>query len=129
MCAIALFLPSSPIPNSTAPPVNIPHSQAPMAIAGGGGGGDAVLLRHRSHAGRRGAGGQHRRLLLPPHVRHPLLPLGAAAFDNMSRYSLKPDVVTLNSLLSAMCCTEGRAQDAQDMFECTKTIVAPDADT
>jgi pentatricopeptide repeat protein len=53
----------------------------------------------------------------------------AAAFDNMGRYGLKPDAVALNSLLSAMCRTEGRAQDAQDMFERTKTTVAPDADT
>lgn len=52
-----------------------------------------------------------------------------AAFDAMGRYGLKPDAVALNSLLSAMCRNEGRAQDAQDMFERTKTTVAPDADT
>ncbi|GJN27008.1 hypothetical protein PR202_gb14984 [Eleusine coracana subsp. coracana] len=52
-----------------------------------------------------------------------------AAFDVMSHYGLKPDAVALNSLLSAMCRTEGHAQDAQDMFERTKTTVAPDADT
>lgn len=53
----------------------------------------------------------------------------AAAFDVMSHYGLKPDAVAVNSLLSAMCRTEGRAQDAQDVFERTKTAVAPDADT
>ncbi|XP_062183542.1 pentatricopeptide repeat-containing protein At1g77360, mitochondrial-like [Phragmites australis] len=53
----------------------------------------------------------------------------AAAFDVMGSYGLKPDAVALNSLLSAMCRTEGRAQAAQDMFERTKATVAPDADT
>ncbi|KAL6903701.1 hypothetical protein ACP4OV_004514 [Aristida adscensionis] len=53
----------------------------------------------------------------------------AEAFDRMGRYGLKPDAVALNSLLSAMCRVEGRAQAAQDMFERTMATVAPDADT
>ncbi|XP_062226192.1 pentatricopeptide repeat-containing protein At1g77360, mitochondrial-like [Phragmites australis] len=53
----------------------------------------------------------------------------AAAFDVMGRYGLKPNAVALNSLLSAMCRVEGCAQAAQDMFERTKAVVAPDADT
>ncbi|KAL6651050.1 hypothetical protein ACP70R_009975 [Stipagrostis hirtigluma subsp. patula] len=53
----------------------------------------------------------------------------AAAFDVMDGYGIKPDAVALNSLLSAMCRVEGRAQAAQEMFERTKATVAPDADT
>ncbi|PUZ48065.1 hypothetical protein GQ55_7G215700 [Panicum hallii var. hallii] len=53
----------------------------------------------------------------------------AAAFDVMGRYGIKPDAVALNSLLSAMCRVEGRAQAAQDLFERTKATVPPDADT
>jgi len=53
----------------------------------------------------------------------------AAAFDVMGRYGLKPDAVALNSLLSAMCRVEGRAQDALNVFERIKATVPPDADT
>ncbi|KAF0894341.1 hypothetical protein E2562_038395 [Oryza meyeriana var. granulata] len=51
------------------------------------------------------------------------------AFDVMERYGVKPDAVALNSLLSAMCRGEGRAQAAQDLFDRTKATVPPDADT
>uniref|UniRef100_A0A0E0H390 Pentacotripeptide-repeat region of PRORP domain-containing protein n=1 Tax=Oryza nivara TaxID=4536 RepID=A0A0E0H390_ORYNI len=51
------------------------------------------------------------------------------AFDVMGKYGVEPDAVALNSLLSAMCRGEGRAQAAQDLFERTKATVAPDADT
>ncbi|WVZ86430.1 hypothetical protein U9M48_033209 [Paspalum notatum var. saurae] len=52
-----------------------------------------------------------------------------AAFDVMGRYGLKPDAVALNSLLSAMCRVEGRAEAAQEFFDRIKTTVPPDADT
>lgn len=52
-----------------------------------------------------------------------------AALDVMDRYGLKPDAVALNSLLSAICRVEGRAQAAQDVFERTKATIPPDADT
>ncbi|EES11123.1 pentatricopeptide repeat-containing protein At1g77360, mitochondrial [Sorghum bicolor] len=52
-----------------------------------------------------------------------------AALDVMDRYGLKPDAVALNSLLSAICRVEGRAQAAHDVFERTKATIPPDADT
>ncbi|KAG2573426.1 pentatricopeptide repeat-containing protein At1g77360, mitochondrial-like [Panicum virgatum] len=52
-----------------------------------------------------------------------------AAFNVMGCYGLKPDAVALNSLLSAICRAEGRAEAAQKSFERTKATVPLDADT
>ncbi|KAL6985567.1 hypothetical protein U1Q18_018943 [Sarracenia purpurea var. burkii] len=50
-------------------------------------------------------------------------------FDVMERYGVKPDVVAVNSLLSAICREENQTFKALEFFERIKTKIAPDADS
>ncbi|KAK1430737.1 hypothetical protein QVD17_13693 [Tagetes erecta] len=50
-------------------------------------------------------------------------------FDLMRQYGIEPDVVVVNSLLSAMCREEGQIEKAYEFFEKVKTKIQPDGDT
>ncbi|XP_043695755.1 pentatricopeptide repeat-containing protein At1g77360, mitochondrial-like [Telopea speciosissima] len=50
-------------------------------------------------------------------------------FDVMDRYGIQPDVVAVNSLLSAICREDNQTLKALEFFERTKTKIAPDGDT
>ncbi|KAI3756219.1 hypothetical protein L1987_56037 [Smallanthus sonchifolius] len=51
------------------------------------------------------------------------------AFDLMKGYGLEPDVVAVNSLLSAMCRDESQIAKAYDFYEKVKARIPPDGDT
>ncbi|KAK9077862.1 hypothetical protein SSX86_006200 [Deinandra increscens subsp. villosa] len=51
------------------------------------------------------------------------------AFDVMDKYAIEPDVVAVNSLLSAMCREESQMTKAYEFFEKVKTKIPPDGDT
>ncbi|XP_023770589.1 pentatricopeptide repeat-containing protein At1g77360, mitochondrial [Lactuca sativa] len=51
------------------------------------------------------------------------------AFDAMEKYGIQPDVVALNSLLSAICREHFQTEIAAEFFEKIKTKIPPDADS
>lgn len=50
-------------------------------------------------------------------------------FDVMERYGIQPDVVAVNSLLSAICREDNQTVKALEFFERIKTKIAPDGDS
>uniref|UniRef100_A0A5B6ZWF6 Pentatricopeptide repeat-containing protein n=1 Tax=Davidia involucrata TaxID=16924 RepID=A0A5B6ZWF6_DAVIN len=50
-------------------------------------------------------------------------------FDVMDRYGIQPDVVTVNSLLSAICREDNQTSKALEFFQRIKTKIPPDADS
>ncbi|KAJ0609124.1 putative tetratricopeptide-like helical domain superfamily, pentacotripeptide-repeat region of PRORP [Helianthus annuus] len=50
-------------------------------------------------------------------------------FDLMKIYGVEPDVVAVNSLLSAICRDETQTAKAYEFFEKVKTRISPDGDT
>ncbi|KAK1367692.1 Tetratricopeptide repeat-like superfamily protein [Heracleum sosnowskyi] len=50
-------------------------------------------------------------------------------FDVMERYGVQPDIVAVNSLLSAICREDNQTVKALEFFEKIKGKIAPDADT
>ncbi|GAB4857969.1 hypothetical protein Ancab_015874 [Ancistrocladus abbreviatus] len=50
-------------------------------------------------------------------------------FDVMAKYGIEPDVVAVNSLLSAICQEENRTEKALEFYDRIKTKIPPDADT
>ncbi|KAJ4950480.1 hypothetical protein NE237_027312 [Protea cynaroides] len=50
-------------------------------------------------------------------------------FDVMDRYGIQPDIVTVNSLLSAICREDNQTPKALEFFERIKGKIAPDGDT
>ncbi|MED6196174.1 hypothetical protein PIB30_044838 [Stylosanthes scabra] len=51
------------------------------------------------------------------------------SFDVMDRYAIHPDVVALNSLLSAICREDNHTSVALEFFDKIKAKIAPDGDT
>lgn len=51
------------------------------------------------------------------------------SFDVMDRYGVKPDVVAVNSLLSAICSEDNQTSFGLEFFETIKGKVSPDSDT
>uniref|UniRef100_A0A5B6ZSX3 Pentatricopeptide repeat-containing protein n=1 Tax=Davidia involucrata TaxID=16924 RepID=A0A5B6ZSX3_DAVIN len=50
-------------------------------------------------------------------------------FDVMDRYGIQPDVVAVNSLLSAICREDNQTSKALEFFQRIKTKIPPDADS
>ncbi|XP_038976422.1 pentatricopeptide repeat-containing protein At1g77360, mitochondrial-like [Phoenix dactylifera] len=50
-------------------------------------------------------------------------------FDVMDRYAVPPDIVAVNSVISAICRQDGRTADAADFLDRVKSRIAPDADS
>ncbi|GAB2272872.1 hypothetical protein Dimus_007689 [Dionaea muscipula] len=50
-------------------------------------------------------------------------------FDVMEKYGIEPDVIAVNSLLSAICLEKNCANEAFKFFEKIKLKIPPDADT
>ncbi|KAG8375249.1 hypothetical protein BUALT_Bualt10G0080700 [Buddleja alternifolia] len=50
-------------------------------------------------------------------------------FDVMERYGIQPDIIAVNSLLSAMCREDNRTSKALEFFEKIKAKIPPDADS
>ncbi|XAR70760.1 hypothetical protein NMG60_11027737 [Bertholletia excelsa] len=50
-------------------------------------------------------------------------------FDVMDKYGVEPNVVAMNSLLSAICHENNQTSKAFEFFERIKTKIAPDADS
>ncbi|KAL3818363.1 hypothetical protein ACJIZ3_004268 [Penstemon smallii] len=50
-------------------------------------------------------------------------------FDVLERYGIQPDIVAVNSLLSAMCREENKTSKALEFFERIKATIPPDADS
>ncbi|CAL5440901.1 unnamed protein product [Camellia sinensis] len=50
-------------------------------------------------------------------------------FDVMDRYGVEPNIVAVNSLLSAICRENNQTLKALEFFERIKTKIAPDADS
>ncbi|KAJ9536824.1 hypothetical protein OSB04_029557 [Centaurea solstitialis] len=50
-------------------------------------------------------------------------------FGVMEKYGVPPDVVAVNSLLSAICREDSQMHKAMEFFERSKTIVPPDGDS
>ncbi|PIN26267.1 hypothetical protein CDL12_00971 [Handroanthus impetiginosus] len=50
-------------------------------------------------------------------------------FDVMERYGIQPDVIAVNSLLSAMCREDKQTMKALEFFERIKANIPPDADS
>ncbi|XP_052209136.1 pentatricopeptide repeat-containing protein At1g77360, mitochondrial-like [Diospyros lotus] len=50
-------------------------------------------------------------------------------FDVMEKYGVQPDIVAVNSLLSAICREDKQTSRALEFFERIKTKIAPDADS
>ncbi|KAL9242617.1 hypothetical protein vseg_016602 [Gypsophila vaccaria] len=50
-------------------------------------------------------------------------------FDVMGQYGVEPDVVAVNSLLSAICREEGQTERAGEFFDGIKVRIPPDGDT
>lgn len=50
-------------------------------------------------------------------------------FDVMEKYGVTPNVVAVNSLLSAICCEDNQTLVALEFFERIKTKITPDADS
>ncbi|KAH6820421.1 hypothetical protein C2S53_002579 [Perilla frutescens var. hirtella] len=50
-------------------------------------------------------------------------------FDVMGRYGIQPDIIAVNSLLSAMCREDKRTVKALEFFERIKAKIPPDADS
>ncbi|KAK3008028.1 hypothetical protein RJ639_013440 [Escallonia herrerae] len=50
-------------------------------------------------------------------------------FDVMEKYGIQPDVVAVNSLLSAICREENQTLKALEFFERIKTKIPPDGDS
>ncbi|GFZ16290.1 hypothetical protein Acr_25g0006990 [Actinidia rufa] len=50
-------------------------------------------------------------------------------FDVMDRYGVTPNVVAVNSLLSAICREDNQTMKALEFFERIKTRISPDADS
>ncbi|CAI9094946.1 OLC1v1030784C1 [Oldenlandia corymbosa var. corymbosa] len=48
-------------------------------------------------------------------------------FDCMERYGVQPDILAVNSLLSAICRENNQTAKASDFFERIKTKISPDA--
>lgn len=56
------------------------------------------------------------------------LPEAIMTFEVMDQYGMPPDVVALNSLISAIC-RDGKTVDAVDFLQVVKERIRPDADT
>lgn len=50
-------------------------------------------------------------------------------FDVMERYGIQPDIVAVNSLLSAICREDNQTVKAHEFFERVKGKISPNADT
>ncbi|CAM8940829.1 unnamed protein product [Rhodiola kirilowii] len=50
-------------------------------------------------------------------------------FDVMGKYGVEPDIVAVNSLLSAICREDNQTAMAVELFERIKAKISPDADT
>ncbi|KAL8536589.1 hypothetical protein ACS0TY_011970 [Phlomoides rotata] len=50
-------------------------------------------------------------------------------FDVMERYGIQPDIIAVNSLLSAMCREENQTVKALEFFDRIKVSIPPDADS
>ncbi|KAL2236794.1 pentatricopeptide repeat-containing protein At1g77360, mitochondrial [Sesamum indicum] len=50
-------------------------------------------------------------------------------FDVMERYGIQPDIIAVNSLLSAMCREDNHTAKALEFFERIKANIPPDADS
>ncbi|KAI4314600.1 hypothetical protein L6164_027489 [Bauhinia variegata] len=51
------------------------------------------------------------------------------SFDLMDRYGIQPDVIAVNSLLSAICREDNQTSRALELFEKIKGKIPPDGDT
>ncbi|KAL3613803.1 hypothetical protein CASFOL_041877 [Castilleja foliolosa] len=51
------------------------------------------------------------------------------AFDVMERYGVQPDIIAVNSLLSAMCREDKQTAKALEFFEKIKSKIPPDSDS